>query len=69
MLELSFSRSTLPSMWIFPTEHAELFNLPPPQEEPGGTVDAGDGGDLIEVNAKDIARRCLELIGEEMRLS
>jgi hypothetical protein len=31
-------------------------------------ISAGDGGDLIEVNARDIARRCLEVIGEEMGL-
>ena len=31
-------------------------------------VDAGDGGDLIEVNARDIAKRCLELIGMEFGL-
>jgi len=31
-----------------------------------GEIDAGDGGDLIEVKAKAIARRCLELVGEEM---
>jgi hypothetical protein len=31
-------------------------------------ISAGDGGDLIEVNARDIARRCLEVIGEELGL-
>lgn len=32
-------------------------------------VNAGDGADLIEVNAVDIARRCLELVGEEIGLA
>ncbi|WVF67919.1 hypothetical protein IAT40_002681 [Kwoniella sp. CBS 6097] len=84
LLEFSFIPSPTPSMWIFPSEHAELFGLPAPvptlslslsastshaaagELSEGEQVDAGDGGDLIEVNAKDLARRCLELIGEEM---
>ena len=32
------------------------------------TIDAGDGGDLIEVTAKDLAQRCLEIVGEEVGL-
>ncbi|ORX41097.1 guanine nucleotide exchange factor in Golgi transport N-terminal-domain-containing protein [Kockovaella imperatae] len=32
-------------------------------------LDAGDGGELIEVGAREIARRCLELIGQEMGIS
>jgi hypothetical protein len=56
-------------MWIFPAEHARLFGLPRPEDESNAVVDAGDGGDLIEVNAKDLSRRCLELIGEELGLS
>jgi hypothetical protein len=84
LLEMSFTRCRLPSMWIFPAEHAKLFGLP--EESTGADVEAdgdgdgedgqsgkngvsaGDGADLIEVNARDIARRCLELIGEEMGL-
>lgn len=31
--------------------------------------DAGDGGDLIEVTARDLARRCLELVGIELGIS
>lgn len=33
-----------------------------------GEEDAGDGGDLIQVSASDLARRCLNLIGEELGL-
>lgn len=72
LLELSFSRCPLPSMWVFPAEHAKLFSLPEPNDQANGEigeVDAGDGCGLIEVNARDITRRCLELIGEEMGLS
>lgn len=35
-------------------------------EKEATEVDAGDGGDLIEVTARDLARRCLELVGMEM---
>ncbi|WVQ95482.1 hypothetical protein IAU59_002579 [Kwoniella sp. CBS 9459] len=84
LLQFSFIASPTPSMWIFPSEHSELFGLSAPSslspssstpglstvqpfnEEENEEVNAGDGGDLIEVTAKDLARRCLELIGEEM---
>ncbi|WWC92223.1 uncharacterized protein L201_007177 [Kwoniella dendrophila CBS 6074] len=39
-----------------------------PNEEEDSQVNAGDGGDLIEVSAGELARRCLELLGEEMGL-
>lgn len=29
-------------------------------------MNAGDGADLIEVSVKDLARRCLQLVGEEL---
>ena len=97
LLRLSFLRSPLPSMWMFPSEHAQLFDSKEQSEgseryfevaEPSmahsavvnGTVDenvraaapeldAGDGGELIEVGARDMAKRCLELIGEELGMS
>lgn len=31
-------------------------------------VDAGDGSDVLEVSARDLARRCLEMIGIELGL-
>ncbi|WVW80931.1 hypothetical protein I302_102922 [Kwoniella bestiolae CBS 10118] len=81
LLQFSFLPHT-PSMWIFPSEHSLLFGLPlrgredsqirndDGQEinEDEERVNAGDGGDLIEVSAGELARRCLELIGEEMGL-
>ncbi|OCF58554.1 hypothetical protein L486_04587 [Kwoniella mangroviensis CBS 10435] len=80
LLQFSFLSHT-PSMWIFPSEHSQLFGLSPreSQEEPESSpargeerhedeeqqMNAGDGGDLIEVSAGQLARRCLELIGKE----
>jgi len=62
-------------MWIFPSEQAKLFDLPPVGNQVETGIDmndeelnAGDGGDLIEVSARDLARRCLELVGEELGL-
>jgi len=89
LLQISFLRGCIPSMWIFPSEHARLFaSIPVDADEDGvregekaespdggegamdgNGVNAGDGGDLIEVSARDLARRCLELIGEEMGLN
>ncbi|ORY29654.1 guanine nucleotide exchange factor in Golgi transport N-terminal-domain-containing protein [Naematelia encephala] len=77
LLELSFLSTPLPSMWMFPSEQARLFGLVLPAAEMNGNgsgsengeeeqVNAGDGGDLIEVNARDLVRRCLVLVGEEM---
>ncbi|RXK40656.1 hypothetical protein M231_02113 [Tremella mesenterica] len=95
LLELCFFIVPLPSMWIFPSEHAQLMSLTPESStsrrpshesrvEPDGSgydggetqlsqsrsevIDAGNGEDLVEINARDIARRCLELVGEEMGL-
>ncbi|WWC98642.1 hypothetical protein V866_005535 [Kwoniella sp. B9012] len=81
LLQFSFLPHT-PSMWIFPSEHSQLFGLPPrefqeeaqPPPEEGEEshedevqqVNAGDGGNLIKVSAGQLARRCLELVGEEM---
>jgi len=85
LLEVAFLQDHVPSMWIFPNEHARLYDLQLPDaqtnettaeksgEEGGrdrveGMINAGDGGDLIEVTARDLARRCLEIVGEEMGL-
>lgn len=67
-------------MWLFPSEHAQLFELPETngenrdeatgkEEKTSEVLDAGDGGDLFEVNARDLTRRCLELVGEELGLT
>lgn len=69
----------MPSMWIFPDEHKWLFSTATdrdeaidsvtPTESADSAMSAGDGGDLIEVSIRDLARRCLELIGVELGLS
>ena len=63
LLELAFVQKA-PSMWILPAEHAQLFGL----EVDDDTPDARDGSALIEVSARDLARRALELVGEELSL-
>lgn len=87
LLEVAFLNGHMPSMWMFPDEHAKLYDLPLVNrlvdgegeteagagqadgvDKEGGVIDAGDGGDLIEVTARDLARRCLEIVGEEMGL-
>ena len=83
LLELSFVQAPLPSIWVFPSEYAQLLAVPGSAEtgarglvngdrqvdEDADGYDAGDGADLIKVDARDLARRCLELVGEEMGLS
>jgi hypothetical protein len=86
LLEVAFLQAHVPSMWMFPDEHAKLYDLPSLTHQTNGgsednatedddvvrvdgVIDAGDGGDLIEVTARDLARRCLEIVGEEMGLS
>ncbi len=81
LLELSFLHTHLPSLYLFPSENEQLFGLnnrsanltngDGSDEEKGEgaeVVDAGDGGDLIEVNAISIAKLCLEHIGREVGL-
>jgi hypothetical protein len=68
----------MPSMWILPHEHKRLFGTPGKDldmacQDPGdmeeSETDVGDGDDLIEVTGKDLARRCLELVGVELGLA
>lgn len=89
LLEIAFLKGYTPSIWLFPDEHAKLYDRETVDKtEPmvngdehmiarhaaGGVeeqdedeiMDAGDGGDLIQVTAKDLARRCLDIIGMEM---
>lgn len=78
---MSFQELAIPSMWIFPSEYRQLFDsqflaMPTGQLSGanGGDIfhngeNAGDGADLIEVTARDLARRALELLGEELGLA
>lgn len=51
-----------PSMWILPAEHSRIFS-----DDGAGAeaLEVGDEGELVEVTSKDLAKRCLELIGRE----
>ncbi|WOO78809.1 Protein MON2 [Vanrija pseudolonga] len=78
LLELAFVPAHLPAMWILPSEHVRLFAGVEPrvngergegEDSEDGEEDARDGTDLIEVSARDLARRCLELVGLELGLS
>ncbi|ADV19956.1 hypothetical protein I305_00461 [Cryptococcus gattii E566] len=76
LLDLSFAQDYMPSLWVTLSEQAELLGTSVPEleigredalDEPGSQLDAEDE-ELVEVNAKDLAKRCLELIGLEMGL-
>lgn len=64
LLELAFVPVQLPSTWMLPSEQARLFSNGSADE----TIDVGDDTDLVEVSARDLARRCLELVGDELGL-
>lgn len=66
----------MPSLWVTLSEQAELLGTSAPDlvtgqedalDETVSQLDAEDE-ELVEVNAKDLAKRCLELIGLEMGL-
>lgn len=66
----------MPSLWVTLSEQAELQGTSAPDlvlggedalDEAGSQFDGEDEA-LVEVNAKDLAKRCLELIGLEMGL-
>jgi hypothetical protein len=80
LLEVAFSNGPVPSMWLFPSEYRSLFVDSSDHADADGTseiveevegddVDARDGADLIEISVKDLARRCLELVGSEMGMN
>lgn len=66
-------------MWLLPSEHRQLFSSKgtsiangyshDDDQEEVEEADAGDGASLLEISARDLARRALELVGEELGLS
>ena len=67
LLDLSFMKHSIPSMWICPSEHHRIFS-----DVGQGKVDGSstvDESGLIEVTSKDLAKRCLELIGLERSIN
>ncbi|WVQ70582.1 hypothetical protein IAR50_000101 [Cryptococcus sp. DSM 104548] len=76
LLKLSSNVDNTPSLWLLPSEHARLFEYDVRKEigadeiveNADGNDSVGDGEGLIEVTARDMARRSLELIGQELGL-
>ena len=55
----------VPSTWILPSEYDLIFV--DVANEVNGTEESGqDEDDCVEVTSRDLAKRCLELIGREM---
>ena len=75
LLELAFLSATSPRMWLLPSEHNFLYGSADGEGEADAEtekavgISAGDAKDMIEVDARDLAKRCLELVGQEMGLS
>lgn len=81
LLQLAFVPSA-PSMWVTPGEYLRLFgkdvdagldggpgDSARPSMDANGEVGAGKGDDdMVEVSARELARRALELVGEELCL-
>ncbi|OXM81823.1 hypothetical protein C364_00796 [Cryptococcus neoformans Bt63] len=77
LLDLSFAQDHMPSLWVTLSERSELLETSVSDsvigqgdavdETESQLVDAEEE-ELIEVNAKDLAKRCLELIGLGMGL-
>ncbi|WWC72496.1 uncharacterized protein I206_106458 [Kwoniella pini CBS 10737] len=54
---------------LITTENEERETNGKDEDDDDQHINAGDGRDLIEVNASELAKRCLELIGEELGLT
>jgi hypothetical protein len=64
LLDLSFMEHSVPSTWIYPSEHHRIFS--DDGQAKGDEVSEVDHeSELVEVPSKDLAKRCLELIGRE----
>lgn len=70
LLQLAFV-SDSPSMWVRPDEYVRLFGKDVRDEDEKTFLDDGESQEedqLVEVSARDLARRALELIGDELAL-
>jgi hypothetical protein len=67
LLDISFLEHGIPSTWISPTEYDLLF-VDSPGEAVNGQSGSWSADDFVEITARDLARRCLELIGREQGL-
>jgi hypothetical protein len=67
LLDLSFMEHSVPSTWIYPSEHHRIFTEV--AKAKGDEVLIVDNeSELVEVTSKDLVKRCLELIGREKSL-
>jgi hypothetical protein len=58
---------SIPSTWIYPSEHHRIFSdVGPANGDEASEVD--EKGEIVEVTSKDLVKRCLELIGRERSL-
>jgi hypothetical protein len=67
LLDLSFMEHSVPSTWIYPSEHHRIFS-DVGQAKVDGVSEVDDESELVEVTSKDLIKRCLELIGRERSL-
>ena len=67
LLDLSFVEHSIPSTWIYPSEQYRLFS-DVGQVKVDEVSELDNESELVEVTSKDLAKRCLELIGRERSL-
>jgi len=58
---------SVPSTWIYPSEHHRIFS-DVGQVKVDEVSQLDNGSELVEVTSKELAKRCLELIGRERSL-
>jgi hypothetical protein len=71
LLDLSFMEHSVPSMWIYSSEHHRIFSdvaQARTHEVVSESPEIVHGNELPEVTSKDLVKRCLELIGRERSL-
>jgi hypothetical protein len=71
LLDLSFMEHSVPSMWIYPSEHQRIFSdvaFTKVDEHVKEAPEIEDENQVVEVTSKDLAKKCLELIGRERSL-
>jgi hypothetical protein len=71
LLDLSTMERNIPSTWILPSEHDRIFTDAivgeVEDDDAQKSVDDDDLDDAVEITSRDLAKRCLELIGREIR--
>jgi len=58
---------SIPSTWIYPSEQYRIFS-DVGQANGDETSGVDNEGEIVELTSKDLAKRCLELIGRERSL-